>query len=454
MTISGARVEPFPALVFNRERAGRLDDLIAPPYDLIDETKQQELYDRSPYNVVRLELNRDPDPYASAAATIARWIEDGILQRLPPAMYLYTQRFEVDGRRCVRTGWVVRIRLEEFEHGRILPHERTFPKAKEDRLRLLAATRANISPVFGLYRSDDKELRALSAAVASRTPMLEAADDLGILHQVRRVESPAEIMTVQQALESSRVLIADGHHRYETALEYHRLISANSRVPGSVQQGEPSRSRFNKPALGNAQVESAASVPRPDAYVMMTLVALDDPGLVILPTHRLVRALGQKRLELYKAKVREKFEVEEFADAETMMAELKRRGRGHIGAVIRDTPAAILRLRNEDLLSRASPEIHAEVGRLDVTVLHQLILDQLLGITPATVRGGENISYTHDWRTALEAVRSNVAAGVFLLNAPEVSDIEKITNAGALMPEKSTYFYPKLQTGLLINPLY
>ncbi len=458
MSGRGGRVQPFPALVFNRERAGHLKDLIAPPYDLIDETLQQQLYARSPHNIVRLELNRDADPYGSAAATMARWIDEGILRQLPPAIFLYTQAFELDGRRLIRTGWVVRIRLEEFERGHILPHERTFPKAKEDRLRLLRATRANISPVFGLYRSGSTALKALMAAVAGRPPLLEATDDLGILHQVRRVESPAEIAVVQEALESSQVLIADGHHRYETALEYCRLMRANlgdtGRVQNRTQPLHSSSSTRHPGTIRQLSDKPAGSDFRPEAYVMMTLVALDDPGLVILPTHRLVRVLDQARLELYKARVHEKFEIEEFTDAEAMITQLKQRGPGYIGAIIRNSSAAILHLRDQDFMSRASPEIQPEVRGLDVAVLHKLILDELLGITPETVRQGENIAYTHDRHVALQAARSGAAAAVFLLNPPTVFDIEKITNAGALMPEKSTYFYPKLQTGLLMNPLY
>src|SRR5215831_20836721 len=174
MSESETRIQPFPALIFNSERAGRLADLIAPPYDLIDKTVQQGLYARSPYNVVRLELNRDPDPYASAAATLASWTTEGILQRVKPSVFLYTQAFELGRQKFTRNGWIARIRLEEFASGRILPHEQTFPKAKEDRLRLLMATRANISSVFGLYPSGNKELESLMAHVLNRPPLLDA----------------------------------------------------------------------------------------------------------------------------------------------------------------------------------------------------------------------------------------------------------------------------------------
>ena len=420
----GPRIQPFPALIFNRERAGRLEELIAPPYDLIDEARQEALYARSPYNIVRLELNRDPDPYESAAATLTRWMADGILERMHPAIFLYTQTFRLDKRNFIRNGWVVRIRLEEFAGGRILPHERTFPKAKEDRLRLLAATHANISSVFGLYPSGNKELQALTAEVTYRPPALEATDDLGILNQVRVVSSPEEIKSIQHALEPARVLIADGHHRYETALEYRRRLARHA--AGSSHSAD---------------------------YVMITLVAFNDPGLVILPTHRVIKDLTSEQIKTYETRIREKFAVDEFSNNDAMFAQLGSRGRGHIGAALRGLRPGIVHLRDQDYKSHALPDAHDEVPKLDVAVLHALILDEMLGITPQMVRNGDNVSYLTDASSALEDVVSGAAAGAFLLCPPTVYDVEKVSSAGATMPEKSTYFYPKLQTGLLMNPL-
>jgi uncharacterized protein (DUF1015 family) len=430
-----SQIEPFPALIFNRARAGRLEELIAPPYDLIDEARQQQLYARSPNNIVRLELNRDSDPYASAAATLARWTADGILQRVEPAIFLYTQTFEWDGRKFTRNGWVVRIRLEEFASGRILPHERTFPKAKEDRLRLLAATHANISSVFGLYPSGNKELAGLMADVGKRPPLLEATDDLGTLNQVRAIDSAVEIELIQGALESARVLIADGHHRYETALEYSRRC----RIGAALE----------RPSSGEAD----QARPRHADYVMMTLVAFDDPGLEILPTHRVITRLSDEQLKAYQSRIHQKFEVEEFDDPARMFVQLQSRGRGYVGAAVKGIPVGILHLRNQDQMSLALPKANAEVRKLDVAVLHTLILDDILQINPQMVRSGDNISYTIDARAALNGVASGTAAAAFLLSPPTVYDVEKVSNAGATMPEKSTYFYPKLQTGLLINPL-
>jgi uncharacterized protein (DUF1015 family) len=186
---------------------------------------------------------------------------------------------------------------------------------------------------------------------------------------------------------------------------------------------------------------------------MMTLVRFDDPGLVILPTHRVIHELGLDRMRTYAARIREHFTVEEFSDSESMIVQLKSRGRGYIGAAIKSTPVSILSLKNRDYMSRALPQIHEEVRKLDVAVLHTLVLNEILGITPEMVRSGGNVSYTIDERAALSAISSGAAAAAFLLNPPTVYDVEKVSNAGATMPEKSTYFHPKLQTGLLINPL-
>jgi uncharacterized protein (DUF1015 family) len=433
-----SRIQPFPALIFNPERAGRLEQLIAPPYDLIDQARQRELYARSPHNIVRLELNRDPDPYSSAAATLTRWVADGILRRLPPAIFLYTQTFTLDERKFARSGWVVRIRLEEYASGRILPHERTFPKAKEDRLRLLTETRANISPVFGLYPSGNRDLEALTREIATRPPILQATDDSGISNQVRTVDSPSEIAPIQQALEAARVLIADGHHRYETALEYRRQMHS-----GVV------RAALEPPSFRAAEVSGARS----EDYVMMTLVAFDDPGLVILPTHRVIQHLTDTQVKTYTSTIHDKFAVEEFADAAGMLAQLKLRGRGYIGAAVRGIRPTILHLRSQDYMSRALPAGPEEVRKLDVAVLHALVLDEALGISPQMVRSGDNIAYTIDGRAAVASVASGNAAAALLLAPPTVYDVERVSDAGATMPEKSTYFYPKLQTGLLINPL-
>jgi uncharacterized protein (DUF1015 family) len=419
-----ARIEPFAALTFNLAQTGPLAGLVAPPYDLVDDELREQLYARSPFNIIRLELNRDPDPYSSAAATLTRWIAEGTLRRTTPAIFLYTQQFALDGRRLLRKGLVVRIRLDEFASRRILPHERTFPKAKEDRLRLLAATHANISSIFGLYPSGNLRLETILAGTAQRAPMLEVTDDRGVLNRVYAIDSPADTAAIQQELDSVQVLIADGHHRYETALEYRRqMCSRESRAPQAYD------------------------------YVMMTLVAFDDPGLVILPTHRIIRRLSAAQTGAYQACIGRNFVVDEFDNSGTMLARLRSSGRGYIGTAVTGSRPSIVRLNHPDYMAEALPQACAEVRELDVSVLHALILEQILAISPEMVRGGEDISYTVDAEAAVDSVASGEAAAAFILNPPTVYEVERVSNAGAAMPEKSTFFYPKLLTGLLVNPL-
>jgi uncharacterized protein (DUF1015 family) len=428
MSTVAERIEPFNALTFSRAHCGNLRDVVAPPYDLIDAARQTQLYARNPYNVVRLELNRDEDPYTAAAETLALWRRDAIVEHASrPAIYLYTQRFHLGSRALVRNGLIARIRLEEFANGRILPHERTFPKAKEDRLRLLTATRTNISPIFGLYPSGDTGLESLLTQVAERAPTISLIDDLRIVNEIRPIESPGEIATVQRALAAVRVLIADGHHRYETALEYRRRMRAADNDSPQVM---------------------------PYDYVMMTLVAFDDPGLVILPTHRLVRHLSGDAIASFDAHARELFAVELFSTSESMRSALESRGRGALGVALKGISGArILRLKDSVALASVLPAVPDEVRELDVSILHTLILERIFGISPEDVRKGGNIEYTIDAEAALREVASGAAGGVFLMNPPTVHDVERVSSAGAVMPEKSTYFYPKLLTGLVMNPL-
>ncbi len=422
------RIAPFAALTFDCTRAGRLETLIAPPYDLIDGARQNALYARNPYNIVRLELNREADPYAAAAATLAKWRADGILRPTPrPAIYHYTQSFELDGRRYTRTGLVVRMRLDDFSGGLILPHERTFPKAKEDRLRLLAATRANVSPIFGLYPAGDAALEALLANAARREPLFAATDDLGVRNEVRAIGDPAEIETARRALAAVRILIADGHHRYETALEYRR------------------RRRAAEPALAG---------PRGFDYVMMTLVRFDDPGLVILPTHRVARRLDAAAIAAFDERAGACFAIEKVANAEALRLALGAAGRGVLGVALRgDREFRLLRPRNQAALGAALADLPPALRELDVSILHALVFDRVFGLKADAIRAGGNLEYTIDARAALEAVASGAADGAFLMAAPTVGDVEGVCASGATMPEKSTYFFPKLATGLLLNPL-
>ena len=422
-----ARIEPLHGLLFDPQTVGDISRVVAPPYDIISEAQQRGLYESSPFNIVRLELGRDADRYAAAKATLDEWTTAGVLRRAPrPAIYLYTQRFSVEGKSFARTGFVVRFRLEEFAPGRILPHEKTFPAAKEDRLKLLTAARTNISSIFGLYSGEHSELDKLRGEVLARPAFIEANDALGIRNELRAIELPAEIAIVQRALESGRVLIADGHHRYETALNYRKERRAAENPCGL----------------------------RGFDYTMMTMVACDDPGLVILATHRIVHRLRPQAIESFTSQARGTFEICEVADRDELRKGLAHGGRGTLAIALRGSQKFfLLRLKDKNAVARALPDVPAEVRGLDVTALHTLVFDQLFSLKAAEIRKGGNIEYTTDANAALDAVHEGRSDGAFLMNPPSITDVERVSDAGATMPEKSTYFFPKLLTGLVLNPL-
>src|SRR6266851_6473003 len=428
MSETGKRIEPFSALLYNREVVGEPARVVAPPYDLIGAARQNQLYERSPYNIVRLELGREPDRYAVAEKTLADWLGAQVLVRAPrPAIYQYTQSFDVEGRLLHRTGFIARVRLEEFSSRRIVPHERTFPAAKEDRLSLLTALQMNTSSIFALYSSAHPELDRLREKVSSREPLIDLVDDLGIRNELRVIDAVEEIGIIQQELESPRLLIADGHHRYETALNYRRA----------------------------RRHENASSDPEPYDYTMMTLVGCNDPGLVILPTHRVVKTLDRGAIAAFPERAREIFKVEELAHRDEFRARLERAGGGAIGVTLRNSSTYfILRLRSRTALKAAMPDAPAPVRRLDVSVVHALIFDRIFGLKADEIQRGNNIEYTIETGGALGAVAQGRADGAFLMNPPSIEDVERVSDAGATMPEKSTYFHPKLLTGLVMNPLF
>lgn len=424
----GKRIEPFRALMFNREIAGDPARVVAPPYDLIGAARQHQLYDRSPYNIVRLEFGREPDRYGAAEKTFAEWMAAGVLRRpARPAIFQYTQTFNVEGRLLHRTGYIARVRLEEFDRGRILPHEKTFPAAKEDRLRLLTALQINTSSIFGLYSGAHFDLDRLRDEVAAREPVIDLVDDLGIRNELRPIDAPNEIAVIQRELEVPRILIADGHHRYETALNYRRA-------------------RLH---------ENPSSEPQPYDYTMMTLVACDDPGLVILPTHRVVKSLPANAIESFVQRAREVFNIDEISHRDEFRLRLNDCGTGAIGVALKGIPSClILRLRDHAAMKAAMPDAAAEVRRLDVSILHALVFDRIFGLRADEIRKGGNIEYTIEIGGALGAVAQGHADGAFLMNPPTIQDVERVSDAGATMPEKSTYFHPKLLTGLVMNPLF
>jgi len=423
------RIRPFRALHYDTGTVD-LSAVIAPPYDVIDDTERDLLYERSPYNVVRLILSREGDRYAAAARDLAAWRGEGVLSRdAEPALYYYVQDFAMpDGSTRQRAGLLVSLRLEPFSEGNILPHERTFPSAKADRMRLMEACRTNLSPIFGLYAGGPESLAPAREAAAA-PPWLDGTDHKGGRHRVWRIADAQRIAALRATLEPSTVFIADGHHRYETALEYRDRRRAESGGRG-----------------GEA----------PYDYMLVYLCPMDEPGLVILPTHRVWR--GDVDPRAWLAAAEKEFDVEA-AQAGDGGADLSARlaaadGGGVLGARFAAGDASyLLRLRDRARVDAVLPAVAPVVRQLDVTVLDSFLLTHLLSLDcPGAAQEGRLV-YTHDEAQANAWVRDGAAQAAFLLRDPRIGEIRDVCLSGQTMPQKSTYFHPKLQTGLVFHLL-
>jgi uncharacterized protein (DUF1015 family) len=415
-----AEIRPLRALHYDTAVAGALADVVAPPYDVIDAGQRAELLARSPFNVVAVDLPQgEPDPYSAAGELFASWQRDGALVRDPqPALWAHTQDYTgPDGRKLTRRGFFCRVRIEPYGPGRIRPHERTHPGPKEDRLRLTRATRANISPIFSLY--SDAGARAWNALspVTERAPRGEVCDGDGTVHRIWRAADAAAIATVEEATRGAELLIADGHHRYETMQAYAEEVGG---------EGEHN-------------------------YVLMCLVALEDPGLTVFPTHRLVNGLDAQRAEALAQGLERDFDVSEVPLESLAPAP----GGGPLELGYFDAQGHSRRLRLKDqAIADAALEGRSQAYRhLDTGVLEVLVLKGMLGLSDDDIAHFNGLFYARDRDEAIAMVRSGQYDAAFLMRPTPVGQVRDVAAAGENMPPKSTFFFPKLLTGLLFNPL-
>jgi uncharacterized protein (DUF1015 family) len=413
-----ADVQPLRALHYDLAKVGSLADVAAPPYDVIDPEQRGRLADRSPYNVVRIDLPEgEPDPYAEAATIFESWQEDGAVVRDDePALWTLTQDYTgPDGRSLTRHGVFARVRVEDYGPGRIRPHERTHPGPKEDRLRLTRATKANLSPIFSLY---DDPTGATAVVLAAAEPFGEQTDDDGTVNRLGRVQDPAAIEAFQAALKPAELLIADGHHRYETARVYADEVGG---------EGE-------------------------HRYVLMCLVALQDEGLTVFPTHRLIRDTTRESQEALASTLRELFAIEEIDQAELRPPD----GEGPLTMGYIDSffkRAFRLTLKDQASADRALPDMPEAYRHLDTAVLEALVLNGPLGLSEDDISHLKGLGYSRTDDEALELVLSGAYDAAFFLRSTPIEQVRAIAAAGVNMPPKSTYFFPKVPTGLLFNPL-
>ena len=417
-----ADVQPLRALHYDLERTGGLQEVIAPPYDVIGPDHRMELERRSPFNVVRIDLPVGEDPYQNAASQLERWIEDGVVVRDDtPAIWALSQDYTgPDGEARTRTGFLARVRVDEYGPGRIRPHERTHPGPKEDRLKLTRSTRANLSPIFSLFSDPAGETRGALEPGTQQEPWATATDDDGTTNRLWRVDDQQAIATVQKALADKELLIADGHHRYETARVYADEIGG---------EGE-------------------------HRYVLMCLVALQDPGLTVFPTHRLLTGLTPEQQEALADELRRDFTITEL-EVTGELAPGEGNGNsvrlGYLDSHFRR--AFRLELRDQSIADAALAG-HAEPYRqLDTAVLEALVLKGALGMTDDDIDHLAQLDYERSAERAVELVLAGDRDAAFLMGNPPIELIQAVAGAGETMPPKSTYFFPKVPTGLVFNPL-
>ena len=386
---------PFQAWRYNSSKV-EAGQVIAPPYDVISNADQEALYAQSPHNVIRLILGKEPQFHDRAARLWQDWTQEGTLIQDPrPAVYLYEQSFKhpLNSQRLTRSALVGILKLEE--PGAVFRHEATFDAPKKDRMLLLEKTRTNLSPLFGLYR-DSSRLKPIFQSAKKQNPISEARDFQDVFHRLWAVERPEDQKLIHETLVSERILIADGHHRYETALEYQRRM----------------REKFPDPS-GEA----------PFDFVMMALVATDDPGLLVLPTHRIVRSIPSEKEFLDR--LYQNFEFTPYPDEKIFQTLSVQSKKEKVFGLILKKGSFLIRLK--DTQEPSHP--------IEATVLSRFISGQ--------------IEYTRFSDEAVQAVRRKEAAAAFLMRAPEVDTIRQLAYSGQRMPQKTTYFYPKLASGLL-----
>jgi uncharacterized protein (DUF1015 family) len=432
-----ADIRAFRAYRYDLGRVGALSDVVAPPYDVIDPPLQQALYDRSPYNVIRLILNKEEptdsetdNRYTRAARCLREWQADDVLvQDSARALYVYHQDFEVEGKRHTRKGFLARVRLEPFGKGRIYPHEETLAGPKADRLRLFHATAMNLSPVFGLYPDPEGSVTAHLDAAVRRVLPLEATDHLGVVSRLWPVADQHVGSAVQGLLSPKPVFIADGHHRYETGLRY----LEERRAAGEVRDPE-----------------AAAN------FILMMLVSMSDPGLVILPTHRLISGLPAVGASQVAQVLAPHFQVERVGQGEQGAREawesIEADGSQDLlgFGTVADGVWQTARLRDREIMGRLAAE-HSPAWRgLAVSVLHVLVLDHLFA---QGLKAKGACRYVHLLRELTEAAAARQCQVAVLVPPATMGHVEQIAGNLEKMPPKSTYFYPKLLSGLVFNPL-
>lgn len=430
--LKSMEVSPFRGIRYNQRIVGNLVQIICPPYDVITPEQQRLYYKKSDYNAIRLEFPEPTgDRYQRAASTFQQWLKQGILQYDSiSSFYLHDHRFEYSGEMKVRRGLIARVKLEPWGSG-IYPHEETSSKAKSDRLQLMRACRANFSPLFSLYYDSEQKVASILSHVAQEKPLMSLQAERSNLldsneaHSLWAITDPEIKRELGKLLSFQPLYIADGHHRYETALAYQQ-----ERAQEQSDSCKLSADGFH--------------------YVMMELVDFSDPGLLVLPLHRLVRDIASSILVGLGDQLKNFFALESVPLKAGSPGALVLPPDSCLGILgLQPGSLVVLRRRQDISLEALMPGNRSQAYReFGVSILNHIILYKLLGLTSK-----ENVAYTVDFKEAYQQIKEGKYQLAFLLNPPQTEMVKAIADAGDRMPSKSTYFYPKLPAGLIINPL-
>lgn len=426
-----AEIKAFRGLRYT-EKAGNIGDVCCPPYDIISTEQRKAYLDKNANNIIRLELpktaDEDDSAYGKALDCLNSWLDNEILKRDDKeGIYIYEMDFSANGGNYSVKGYISLVKLEEFSKGIILPHEETLSKAKTDRFNLMCATGCNFSQIYSLYMDEDGGAYAIIDAASKGQPDSQFTDADGVTHKLWCVYDKDVQRKLIDKMADKKLYIADGHHRYETALNYKKFVAEN------------------KTDLGTSE------------YVCMMLVNMENPGLVVFPTHRIVRDLPSYNYDEVIEKCRDYFEITPFLNrekGEIGLADSYKAGKKAFVLFNGDNNYTLLVLKDEDAMKKLMPNCSEALRGLDVSVLHTLVLERIFGIDKENMAKQINLTYTRSADEAIAAVDGKRANCCFLLNPTRVSEIRDVALAGEKMPQKSTYFYPKLTTGLVMNKIF
>ena len=434
-----ADVQPFRGLRYTREKVGDLAQIITPPFDVISKEAQARYYERHPYNVIRLELGRQEptddtlnNVYTRAAVTLSEWRLQNILyQEALPCYYLYQQCFSYAGQSYTRTSLLARVRLEPWSARVVLPHEHIRTKDKEDRLNLLRACSTNLSPIMCMYEDPQGQIRRLLGNYAEE-PEIQIVDEVGEEHRLHPIADPELVVLIHNFFASRQLYIADGHHRYTTALQYRDEVH------------EQRRELHLMDGLN---------------FVLMALIDIEDPGWLVLPTHRILFDLSRDKLNtLSQQQLTQYFAVRALdtqESSEEVLSKLAQAGQQCPSLVLKTQDQTLLLSINEQGKERMAQSGHSAAwNELDVAMVQTLILEEQLELSLEDIAAGRYIRYSHDTRETWQALQSEGAQAIILLNGIPLRQVCDVAQADDRMPQKSTYLYPKLTTGLVMNPLW